>query len=271
MERLVYESEPDMPIPSLLFTPRTPRAHAPVVVHACEEGKPGAVEPATLPVLLARKGFPVLSIDARDTGEGALCEIPAFPARSNGKLCAYHPELWRREQLAIRALGLGRSRSAMRALDIIRAGDLLEERGLSDEGYVVVGEGRLGVCALKAAAFDARTAAVAAVRTLASYRMITDNPYYNQFQHFWTPGALKDYDIPDLPALVAPRPVAFIAAVDHMTRRVEKTELRRRFAYARAAYAAAGHPGGLILAPAPRLSSICRRVVDLLDLVMRSR
>jgi hypothetical protein len=251
-------------VPALLFAPRTPRADAPVVVHVGEEGKPRALEPATLPVRLARNGFRVLAIDVRDTGEGALCVSPRFPVRWEGKLTAYDPDLWRREMLAIRALGVGRSRSGLRVLDILRAGDLLDERGLLGAGYAIVGEGRLGIEALKAAALDARAAAAIAVRTLVSYRMITDHPYYNQDQHVWTPGALKDYDIPDLPILIAPRPVAFIGPVDHMTQPVGLSELRRRFRGARVAYATAGQADGLVLALARGRPSVGRKVVEVL-------
>jgi hypothetical protein len=179
-------------------------------------------------------------------------------------MCAYIPELWRHELLAIRALGVGRTRSGMRVLDILRAGDWLNSRGLLGRGFAVVGEGRLGIEALKAAALDPRVVAVAAVRTLASYRLITDNPYYNQFQHFWTPGALKDYDIPDLPALVAPRPVAFVGAVDQMTRPLGKADLARRFVWAKAAYALAGSPDALILDTEQDQARISQRLVDVL-------
>jgi len=271
VEPFVFESEPNMPVPALLLTPKDLCAGAPVVVHACEEGKPSALEPDSLPVLLARHGFRVLAIDVRDTGEGALCDNPPFPDRHRKGLCAYIPELWRREFLAIRALGVGRSRSGMRVLDIIRAGDWLKARGLLGSGFAVVGEGRLGVEALKAAALDTRVAAVAAVGTLASYRLITDNPYYNQFQHFWTPGALKDYDIPDLPALVAPRPAAFIGAVDHMTRPMGKAELRKRFAWAKAVYSAAGSADNLIVAPAADLVHIGQKIADVLLRVIPCR
>lgn len=263
-EPVTFESEPGMPISALLLTPNRLRGGLPTVVHAAEDGKLKAFEPGSLPGSLVRQGFRVLCIDVRDTGEGALCETPPFPDRHRKGLCAYMPALWRRELLAIRALGIGRSRSGMRVLDIIRAGDWLKERDLIKTGFVVVGEGRLGIEALKAAALDSRVTAVATVRTLASYRFITDNPYYNQYQHFWTPGALKDYDIPDLPALAAPRPVAFIAPVDHMTRVVGKLDLHRRFAWARAAYTVAGKPEALVLEPETHPARIGRRVGEFL-------
>jgi hypothetical protein len=280
VEHLVFESETNMPIPSLLFTPNTPRANAPVVIHACEEGKPKTPDSGTLPVFLAAKGFRVLSIDVRDTGEGALCEIPKFPFKDPtshknpffadkkvGTLCAFDPHMWRRELLAMRALALGHTRSGMRSLDIIRAGDFLKERGLLGKGYVAIGEGILGLCALKAAAFDARAVAVIALRTLVSFRMVTDNTYYNQFQYVWTPGVLKDYDIPDLPALVAPRPVAFISAIDQNTKPIDLTDLNRHFSYAQKCYAAAGCPNGLILKQVRGLPSIFKNVVEVLDIV----
>jgi cephalosporin-C deacetylase-like acetyl esterase len=264
VEPLVFQSEPGMPVPALLLTPTVPRPGAPVLVHACEGGKPQTLNPESLPVRLARQGFRVLSIDVRDTGEGALGDSPPFPECHRKGMCAYIPELWRREMLAIRALGVGRSRSGMRVLDLIRAGDLLEARGLLGHGFAVVGEGRLGVEALKAAALDARVCAVAAVHTLAAYRFITDHPYYNQYQHFWTPGALKDYDIPDLAALAAPRPAALIGAVDHLTRPVGRAGLSRRYAWARACYAAASAPDALMLVPAKDAAESCRRIVEIL-------
>ena len=264
VEPFVFESEPNMPIPALLLTPKHPREGVPTVIHACEDGKPKTLNPDLLPVFLARHGFRVLSIDVRDTGEGALGDSPPFPEHHRKGMCAYIPELWRREMLAIRALGVGRSRSGMRVLDIIRAGDWLESRGLPEGGFAVVGEGRLGVEALKAAALDARVTAVAAVRTLASYRLITDNAYYNQCQHFWTPGALKDYDVPDLPALVAPRPVGLVGAVDHMTRTMGKADLLKRFSWAKAAYAVAGSPDGLVLAPEEEPIRVGQQVIEIL-------
>jgi hypothetical protein len=105
-----------------------------------------------------------------------------------------------------------------------------------------------------------------AVRTLISYRMVTDNLYYNQDQHFWTPGVLKDYDIPDLPIMIAPRPVAFMAPVDHMTQPVAEADWQKRFSGARAAYAAEGRPGGLVMAQGSGLKSCCRSIVEWLDL-----
>jgi len=260
VERLLFESEPGMPIPGLLFTPSDADPMLPVVIYAGEHGKPATLTPGPVPLLLARRGCLVLAIDVRDTGETSLC-----PVEPRTKWRDYHPERWKHDCLAIRALAIGRSRCAMRVLDVVRAVDVLDERGtLADRAVAVVGEGRGGIWAMKAAAFDPRIAAVAAVRTLASYRLITDNVYYNQFEHFWVPGVLADYDVPDLPVLVAPRPLAILSPVDHMSRPLSERAIKKCFAHARGAYALLGRPDALVLARAAAGASVARTVVEFL-------
>jgi cephalosporin-C deacetylase-like acetyl esterase len=249
VELLVFESEPGMPVPALLVSPRdaSRAAAGRVVIHAAESGKPTSLRTGSLPLLLARRGHTVLSLDVRDTGEascGPAGDDDNWPEGSTD-FRAFNGRRWAHDILAVRALGVGRSRPAMRALDVVRAIDLLERRRLRTP--VLVGEGRGAVWCLKAAALDRRPAAVFAVRMLGSYRMITDNPYYNQFEHFWVPGALVDYDLPDLAALAAPRPVTVLDAVDQMSRRLAAKSAARLFARARGVYRAMGHPNELVV------------------------
>jgi cephalosporin-C deacetylase-like acetyl esterase len=259
IERLVFESEPGMPVPALLFRPKGDERPGQTVVHVSDVGKPQSLRPAPLPLLLARRGMTVLSIDARDTGETSIG--PAGDAQWRG----YERHLWRHERLAIRALAIGRTLSGMRTLDVIRAVDMAEERGLAgDRGVVVVGEGKGAIWAMQAAAFDTRIAAVAAVRFLASWRMLTDNRYYNQFEHFWVPGVLFDFDVPDLPALVAPRRVALIGAVDEMTRAIAPSRMRGLFTVARGAFALCRRRGNLVFAESGGAQSVARTISSLL-------
>ena len=267
IESLVFDSEPGMPVPALLFVPSDPRPGAPVVVHASDAGKPVAPGPATLPVRLARRGFPVLSIDVRDTGEtsiGPITDEDNWPPKTRNWR-NFNGTRWSHDLLAIRALGIGRSRSAMRVLDVIRTVDLVRERDdLRDRPIVVAGEGRGGIWAMKAAAFDKRIAAAAAIGTLASYRMLTDNPEYNQFEHFWMPGALLDYDVPDLPALVAPRPVWILDPVDQMTRRLTDARARRLLAYPRDVYRVLRPNAFVVKRTAGTTTSVAKQLAALL-------
>jgi pimeloyl-ACP methyl ester carboxylesterase len=262
VERIVFESEPGMPIPSLLFLPRELRPERPVVVHASEAGKPTDTEPMSLPIRLMQWGWPVLSIDVRDTGETSVCTEVRGKKWRDFSDCR-----WRHDRLAIRALALGGSRPALRTLDVLRAVDLLQERAeLRSRNVVVVGEGRGGIWALKAAAFDRRIKAVACLGMLASYKLLTENRYYNQLNHFWVPGVLLDYDIPDLPALIAPRPVWILDPIDHMSKRPSEASAGNWFRYSRGVYRVLGQPQGLIIArTAGSVASAAKRVAQLLQ------
>ena len=93
--------------------------------------------------------------------------------------------------------------------------------------------------------------------------MLTDHPDYDQFEHFWVPGVLHDYDVPDLPALAAPRPAAVLDPVDHMGRRLPASAIRKHFAFARSTYAVLDRSENLLLArTSGRADSVGRRVAE---------
>ena len=48
------------------------------------------------------------------------------------------------------------------------------------------------------------------VDTVSSFKLIVGSQYYATRDYFWVPGALKDFDLPDLVALVSPRPAYLI-------------------------------------------------------------
>jgi cephalosporin-C deacetylase-like acetyl esterase len=264
VELLVFESEPGIPIPSLCFVPDGCPGDAPVVVHVSEAGKPTTLGPQSLPVRLMRTGLPVLSIDVRDAGETSVCEIDNrdnWPEKTRNWR-DFNGTRWTHDVLAIRSWGFGRTRSGMRVLDVLRAVDLAGELpGFRSRRVVAVGEGRGGVWVLKAAAFDTRVVAVAAVKMLASYRFITDHVEFNQFEHFFVPGALLDYDLPDLPALVAPRPVLLLNTVDGMSKPLSDAAARRAFAFARDAHDALD--GAFTLARVAGPASVAKRVAGI--------
>ncbi len=263
VERIVFESEPGMPVPALLFAPEGAAASAPLLIHASDAGKPTTLDGEPLPLLVAKAGFPVLSIDARDTGETSLGPIPRMPDEH-----AFSGARWQHDRLAIRALGTGASREGLRVLDIMRAVDFARGRDdLKDRPVAVAGEGLLGVAALAAAALDARIAAAASVRTLSSYLLLTGNAVYNRFDYFWTPSVLRSYDITDLPALVAPRPTAVIEPVDHMGRALGEGQLLRSMAWSRGAFELLEAPDNLVLDAGGGPRARCEALARLLGLV----
>lgn len=80
----------------------------------------------------------------------------------------------------------------------------------------MLGEGLGGLWALLASVYDVRVEGVATIGTLPSYKELIANHYYNVWGYFWVPGALRDFDIPDLARLVSPKPQVWIDPVNNL-------------------------------------------------------
>lgn len=210
IEKLTYESEKGIVIPTLLIKPKNVKSGSPVYIYASDKGKPGKFENSNLPFLLAKNGFIVLAIDVRGIGETS----PTPPFFAN-QFSGYTPPLYQNDELAIRCPGFGQTTLGMRTLDLIKGIDFLNSRDdLKGRKIVTVGEGLGGLWALLASVYDPRIDGVLTVGTLPSYKLLITNQYYNVWGYFWVPGALHDFDIPDLTRLVSPKPQIWIDPVN---------------------------------------------------------
>jgi len=220
----------------VVFVPDRPRKPATVILHVAGRGKPRDLQTPSLPLELARKGFVVLSMDLRGLGETDVDpdSVPPAPTR-------FDVRQWRRDQLAINAATIGRTMTGMRAMDILRGLDWLEaQRQWKGSQVVLAGEGIGGLYALAAAALDDRPAGVICHGTLGACRWLVTSRHYNLLDYFWTPGMLEDFDIPDLVALCAPRPVLWLDGVNPQGERAGAAEEAEAMAYPREAYALLG-------------------------------
>src|SRR5262249_30221103 len=104
-------------------------------------------------------------------------------------------------------------------------------------GIEVVGIGSAGPVALHAAALDPRIKRVTLEQSLVSWSAVAQTPIsYNQLTNV-VPGALKAYDLPDLAAMIAPRPLTIRGAVDPALKPVTKAALDEAYARCKEAYA----------------------------------
>jgi hypothetical protein len=109
------------------------------------------------------------------------------------------------------ALMVGRPLVGLHMAEITKAIDLLAERGLLANGGAMVYAGGLsGVAALHAAAIDSRITGLFLEGSLVSYRAIAETPIHRRIFPAVVPGVLGEYDLPDLAASVAPRPVVLL-------------------------------------------------------------
>ena len=199
IEKLVYESEPGILVPALLYLP-TPKAPGklPATILVFGNGKVSAHEEAEK---LAKSGSAALAIDLRGLGETrAIAE----------KYGSDWPRYFGDYESAMTALLTGKPLVAMRAEDIVRGVDLLAARTEIDPNRIT-GYGReMGaIPLLYAAAFDSRIAGLKLERSIRSYESIIRNRIHRQQWENAVTGALRHFDLPDLERWMQPRKVTW--------------------------------------------------------------
>jgi cephalosporin-C deacetylase-like acetyl esterase len=213
VEKLTYESEPGIIIPSILIKPDKIRQGSPVYVYISENGKPTSYQSENVPFLLAKEGYVVFAIDVRGTGETS----PA-PSFASNRFTGFTPMLRINDDLAIESAEFGKTTLGMRTCDVMKGIDFIKSReDLSTRDNIVIGQGLGGLWAVTAAAFDERINGIVTIGTLPSYLPLIENMYYNNvWGYFWLPGALKDFDIPDLTKLTSSRKHLWINPINQL-------------------------------------------------------
>ena len=212
LEKLTYTSEPGIVVPALVFIPKT-GAPFPAILYVHEAGKSadlGAIEE------LVNEGVLVLAIDPRGIGETR--------AKYLDSLC--HG-----------AFMLGRTVFGMQLLDVIKAIDYLQTRSDIDKSQLsCVGYGIGGLLAMHAAAIDERITSVISNGALITYKSLIVDAVYSHGVEVFIPHVLKHYDLPDIAALIAPRPLKLLNLVNHKKETVEPEIVAQEYNWATKVY-----------------------------------
>ena len=203
IEKLVYQSEPGIEIPALLFIPEGGAGKRAAVVYAHGRGK--AYDLSGIESLV-RQDLIVLSIDARGLGE------LRSTSDDNG---SDWPRYFGDFTSAMTGFLTGSTLTGGRARDISRAVDLLAVRPEADPGRIfgAAREGA-GVAMLHAAALDARLQRVALEQTLESYQSVVEHRLHRGIFEHVVPGVLRHYDLPGLAQMMSSRPLVLVDAAD---------------------------------------------------------
>jgi hypothetical protein len=237
IEKLTYESEPEIVVPSLLFIPDTSEAHKPAILYVHGRGKSAEAASGGDILQLVKAGFVVLAIDTRGCGETQVLDTQ----QSNDTL-PYFGDY----DSAMTALLAGKPLVAMRALDVSRGVDLLLSRPEVDSNRVYgFGKEAGTVPLLYACVLDDRIKKVVLEGMIVSYRSIIDHRIHRQVFENVVLGALKFYDFPDLVAALAPRPIWVVNSVDPLGHRVAKGEVKKQYASALEVFRLAGAEAAL--------------------------
>jgi cephalosporin-C deacetylase-like acetyl esterase len=194
-ERLVFESEPGIDLPALFLAPAQWRTRLPVVVYVDEWGKSAGLANGMVEALLAEQ-IAVLAVDVRGVGELAASD---FEAASN-------------------ALMTNRPLFAQQLWDVLRTVDCLWSGGgvsgrIDNLRIGCLGRGLGGMLALYAAALDERIAAAGCWEAPVSYHaLIVEKPAFAASAYLFD--VLNHFDLPDLMAATAPRPLLVADPVD---------------------------------------------------------
>jgi dienelactone hydrolase/pimeloyl-ACP methyl ester carboxylesterase len=218
-----FETEPGIKVPAL----RIAAKDGPLTLYVNGEGKAKAA---------GREGL-VLAIDVRGMGE----------TQPDGKRIGWERWLnsdWRESFLGVH---LNRPLLGQRVYDVLSVVGTLDP----SKAVHAIGVGAGAPIVLHAAALDVRIGEVTLEGGVISWSVVARTAVtINQLTNV-VPGALKVYDLPDLAAALAPRPLTIVNAVDAAGRPVTQAELEEAYAGARAAYKAAGAPEKLVLKAGP--------------------
>src|SRR5262249_23763303 len=142
---------------------------------------------------------------------------------------------------AFLALHLSRPLLGQRVYDLISVvTTLAEEKGIAGRPLYAVGVGKAGPVVLHAAVLDSRIQSVTLEQSLLSWTAVTRTPLAMDQLTNVVPGVLKVYDLPDLAAALAPRPLVLRSVVDPQQEPVTQAVLDETYAACRAAYERSG-------------------------------
>jgi cephalosporin-C deacetylase-like acetyl esterase len=229
LERIALQAAPGVTVPALVFVPSGGPPRKPAVLYVHGAGKGVDAVPGGDIEALVRSGHVVLAPDPRGIGE----------SRPSSAAGGYDPE-W---QMLQRALLVDRTVVGMQAEDLLAAFGVLESRGDVDPGRIAVfGKGHGGLLVLVLAALQPKVERAAIEGTVLSYLEIARARYHEDLTASFVPGVLRDFDLPDLAAALAPRPLWIVDPRTPTGALVPVNRARREFAPAVRGYEGAGQP-----------------------------
>jgi hypothetical protein len=229
IERIALGTAPGITVPALVFVPNGGPARKPAVLYVHGAGKGADAAPGGDIEVLVRSGHVVLASDPRGMGESR-------PTLAAG---GYDPA-W---QMLQRALLVDRTLVGMQVEDLLGAYDVLASREDVDPNRIgVLGKRHGGVLALVLAALQPKIEKLAIEGTFLSYMEVARARYHEGLTAVFVPGVLRDFDLPDLAAALAPRPLWIVDARTPTGALVPLDRARREFASAALAYERARQP-----------------------------
>ncbi|MFN7997017.1 MAG: acetylxylan esterase [Bryobacteraceae bacterium] len=236
VEKLEFLSEPGIYIPTWAFLPENRNADHRAILYVndtgiAEEGSDG-MEFGILEDL-ARRGYLVVAVEVRGIG------LTTPEHQQEVSAADRFSQLFSVETAAAyMAWFMDESLFGMRILDVIRAVDYtLGRPGVNPGGLRAIGKGRGALWLLYAAALDPRIHSLVCHGGLLSYKALATSDRYLYAADVFIPDVLLNFDLPDVAAALADRPLALLSPLDAMKQPVELAAARNAYRRTFQAYA----------------------------------
>jgi cephalosporin-C deacetylase-like acetyl esterase len=221
IEKLLIESEPGIVVPTRVISLKGESRHSSALVYL--RNRAGDHDDPSLYAEIAQRHGVVAVADVRGFGETMSRQrVPG------SQLNYFDPRDGLDADFAYGSFFVGRTLLGMRVWDALNVVEYMHSR--SQVGAVrvsIAGRGDAGLVALFAAALDANVSGAAAEGVPASYGEIAESETYDQPVTFLLPGALHDFDLADVLALITPRPLLLVNVQDAGARTMTLNQARR--------------------------------------------
>jgi cephalosporin-C deacetylase-like acetyl esterase len=228
VEEIEYEAEPGIRVPGWFVKPSTGPSKLPVVLVIEEGERDRLFDQWPLIEQCARIGITVCSIDLRTCG----ATRPRLPA-TGPAFYGYGVEF----AYSMVNLSIGSPIVGQQTWDLLRCVDYLESRSDVDVKRIgLYGTGTSGTACIAAATLDDRFCALLMNRTLVDLECIAASKEYELPMSAVAFGILKKFDLPDLCANFAPRPLWLVNTLGAQGKGIALSDVRERYGKALQAY-----------------------------------
>lgn len=201
IEKYFLKGEGDYAVPYLLLIPERKNGKAVVYIHP--SGKSAEASPGGEMEWFVNQGFTLLAPDLAGLGETG---PGIFKGDANIESISYNN--WFNGVITRHSI------VGVRAADVNKLARILKDYYRFNEVFGVARR-EMAPVLLHAAAFDPAFSRVALIEPFSSYRSVVVNRYYKPFfVSGMVAGALNAYDLPDLAASIAPRPLLITGMTD---------------------------------------------------------
>jgi hypothetical protein len=234
IEEFEFYSEPAIRVPGWFLKPSSGSSKLGVAVILSDSGKNRLFDDLGLLAEVTRSSVALCAIDTRASGQAT----PRLP--SSGPLF-YSRAVEMAYSLV--SLAAGVPLIGQRVWDLLRCLDYLGTRQDVDASRIgVFGSGASGLEVLFSAALDDRVRAVLLERTLTDFGSLVASEDYNLKVASFPFGLLQHFDLPEICATIAPRPIWMLNPVDANGDGLALSQLAGRYAKTTQAYAVLQQP-----------------------------